>query len=292
MSGLPTDVRVEVRPLLPDDVVPARESAVRSLRALAEAQGRPWPAPTPEATARGVARAAHLQRTDPAGCWTAGQDGRHVGSALALRRGPLWFLSLLTVEPGLQGQGTGKRLLEAALGTAGATAMITATADPRALRRYGRAGFDLHPGYTASGEVDRSLLRAVPEVRDGDLARDADLVERLTTALRGAPYGPDLPQLTRHGSRLLVLPGRGYVVVAPGDVVCLGAADEQAAALLLHAAVAESGPRAQLELLTAPQQWAVREALALRLSIAPGISLCVRGGAAPHALHLPGETYG
>lgn len=283
---------VVVRPLLPDDVVPARESAVRSLRALAEASGRPSSPPTPAASERGVDRVAHLQRTDPDGCWTAVQGDVHVGVALSLRRGPLWFLSLLTVEPGLQGQGVGRRLLDAALRTAGRSAMIMSTEDPKALRRYGSAGFALHPGYTADGAVDRSLLRPAPGVRDGDLDRDAELVERLTTSLRGAPYGPDLPQLTRHGSRLLVLPDRGYAVVAPGDLVCLGAVDEASAVLLLQAVVAEAGPTVELGLVTASQQWAVREVLALRLRLVPLVSLCVRGDAAPHPLHVPGGAYG
>ncbi len=39
-------------------------------------------------------------------------------------------------------------------------------------------------------------------------------------------------------------------------------------------------------------KWAVREALALRLTLAPLVSLCVRGGAAPHPLHVPGGQYG
>lgn len=284
---------VEVRLLRPDEAEAGRDVAQAALSTQLLAGGGDPPPVTPASRERGVARVAHLQRTDPDGCWIALDDGQPVGVALALRRGPLWFLSLLGVLPGRQGQGVGRLLLDGALTTADDLAMIMSSDDPKALRRYGSAGFALHPGYTVDGELDRALLPAVPGVREGDADRDADLVDRLATSLRGAPYGPDVARFVTHGHRLLVLPDRGFAVLRPGMVCCLGATDEEAATRLLWAALAEAAtPRVMVELVTAPQQWAVRTALAGRLPLRPDGSLCVRGGAAPSPLHLPGGMYG
>lgn len=286
---------VDVRPLRPEDCAGARDVADRALRALAAVQGWTWHEPTEQGRARGVDRVAHLQRTDPGGCWAAvREDGTPCGVALALRRGPLWFLSLLMVDPDLQGRGVGRRLLDGALRTAedAPGAVVMATSDVKALRRYSGAGFALHAGYYVTGTVDRALLPAVPQVREGDVARDADLVEGLATRLRGAPYGPDLGQFAVHGTRLLVLPGRGFAVLRPGLVVCLGAEDEQAAEQLLWAALAEAGPEVEVELVLGRQQWAVRTALAARLSVRPDTSLCLRGTATASPLHLVSGAYG
>lgn len=288
-------LRVEVRLLRPEECEGAKEVADRALLALSQVQGWTFPAPTPEGHARGVSRVEHLQRTDPDGCWVAVRDdGTPCGVALALRRGPLWFLSLLMVDPDLQGQGLGRRLLDGALTTAAdaPAAVIMATSDPKALRRYGTAGFALHPGFHVSGTVDRSLLPAVPEVREGDVDRDAGLVEDLAVRLRGAGYGPDLPRFVAHGSRLLVLPDRGFVVLRPGSVLCLGARDEASAQQLLWAALAEAGPEVEVELVLGVQQWAVRVALDARLALRPDTSLCLRGTAAASPLHLPSGAYG
>ena len=282
---------VEVRPLLPEDLEAARVVADVALRTLAEQQGWHHPVPSEAGLRRARRRFAHLQATDPDGCFVAESTGDCVGVALSLRRGPLWFLSLLAVAPGQQGRGTGRLLLDAALRTADGPAMIMSSSDAKALRRYGAAGFDLHPGYTVGGTVDRALLPATPLVREGDLARDADLVERLARDLRGAPYGPDLAVFA-DVFRLLVVPGRGWVFLREGLVSCLGATDPEAATALLWAALAETGERAEVESVTAGQQWAVRVALQARLTVVPDVSVCVRGGAVPSPLHLPSGVYG
>ena len=64
-----------------------------------------------------------------------------------------WGLSLLAVRPALQSGGLGRELLARALayGDGAAGAIILASADPRALRIYARAGFALHPSLTATG---------------------------------------------------------------------------------------------------------------------------------------------
>ena len=286
-----------VRPLRPDEAQAAAECSYETFADLDRRSGQQPPPPTPELRARALRRVAHLQRIDPDGAWAAEVDGRLIGVALALRRQSLWFLSLLVVEPGRQGAGTGRRLLEAALRTAdGADAgWILSSEDPRALRRYVRAGFAPSPAYDAKGSVDRSRLPAVPAVRTGSYAADADLVEDVVRAQRGVGFGPDLELLAALETPLLVVDGpsgRGFAGVQPTGVSPLGATTVPAAQALLWAALAESGLAAQLDFLTATQQWAIEIAVAAGLELRPGSSSCSRGRLGPLHPYLPTGALG
>jgi GNAT superfamily N-acetyltransferase len=61
-------------------------------------------------SAAGTARAAHLQHTDPDGCWVADVEGQIVGTAIGLIREGVWGFSLFAVLPAFQGHGIGSRL--------------------------------------------------------------------------------------------------------------------------------------------------------------------------------------
>lgn len=148
-------------------------------------------------------------------------------------------------------------------------------ARPKALRRYGRAGFALHAGYEAHGAPDRSELPSGLGVREGDWDRDAGLVEQLVTDQRGEPYGPDLAWLRAQGTHLLVRDGSGredhaIALGRPGRVVALAGASQEAAVRVLWATIAEAQGEVSLGYLTNGQQWAISAALAARLSLTPG----------------------
>lgn len=284
---------VSIRPLHPDDVEAAQQQSFTTFAELDGRLGDPVPEQTDEVRRRGRTRIAHLQRTDPGGAWVAEADGRLVGVALALRRGPLWFLSLLTVDRALQGKGTGRLLLDAALGTAvdAPSGLIMASPDPKALRRYAVAGFALHPGYEVGGRLDRALVPAGLGLREGDVAADADLVEQVVTGLRGAPYGPDLEVMAATGRRLLVAERgreRGFALVGPHGPAAVGATSAELARSLLWGALAEAQDgELELSFLTADQQWAVEVAVAARLAVRPGGSVCRRGPLGPLTPYLP-----
>lgn len=79
---------------------------------------------------------AHLRTTDPDGFVVAEQPGaagapgegpRIVGFVAALRRGPLWFLSMLFVLPEMQGAGLGRALLDRVMPAAGTASLATST---------------------------------------------------------------------------------------------------------------------------------------------------------------------
>lgn len=292
-TGADTGADIVVRPMAQADVPSAHALAHEALREAGTRYGWVTPELDEAGRSRGERRHSHLLATDPDGAWVAQAGGEVVGVALALRRGPLWFLSLLAVSPLLQARGVGGRLLTASLATAGdaPAALIMSSTDPKALRRYGRAGFALHPGYDAAGTVDRSLLPAVDGVREGDWATDGERVDDLGRRLRGAAYGPDLDVLQDVGARLLVADD-GFAVLRGSRLGLLGAGDPATAQALLWTVLAETEGEVEVGTLTASQQWAVEVALAARLSLLPGTSLCTRGDLGPLTPYLPSGAYG
>jgi GNAT superfamily N-acetyltransferase len=290
-------VSLDLRPLTPSDVPAAHAVSFETFAVLDAAAGEPVPELTDEVRRRGELRVAHLQRTDPGGAWAAVDGDRLVGVALASRRGPLWFLSLLTVHPSAQGRGLGRRLLDAALGTAdGATAgLICSSDDPRALRRYASAGFRLEPCYAGKGVLDRSRLPEVGDVRDGSWNDDRELLDALAVELRGAPVAPDADAWAATGARLLLTDGpagRGYAVVRGSSVRPLAASAPAAARRLLLEGLAGLDGEVSVDFVTGAQQWAVDTMLELRLAFRPYESVCSRGSFAPLGPYLPDGAYG
>ena len=156
-------------------------------------RGDPDPEPrSPERGSQWVERTLHLVRTDPGGCWVAEVDGEMVGFATSFNRELMWILASYVVRPGLQGQGIGKALLAAALhhGRGCLRGMLSASADPKAIRRYRAAGFSLHPQMHLTGSVDRAAIPVVEKVRDGS-ASDFELMDSIDRRVRGAAHGPD-----------------------------------------------------------------------------------------------------
>lgn len=290
------DGRLRLRPLDDAAVPAAHDMSNDALRDAGPAYGWELPAVDEAARARGLRRIRHVLQHDPGGAWVAELDGEVVGVALATRRGPLWFLSTLAVSTAVQSRGVGRRLLEAAMGTFAGTGAICSSSDPKALRRYRRAGFDLLPCLEAHGPIDRSLLPAVPDVRPGSFDDDRGLVEQVALRQRGAAYGPDLDVEAASSRGLLVTDtaaGRGYVVVGERGPRMLAATTRQAAASLLWTALAEA-PAHPLELmwLTHDQAWAVDVALDARLSLKPAGAVCVAGPVGPMSPYLPSGSWG
>lgn len=283
-----------LRPLEPCDVAAARQVQAVAMNHLALRMGDEVLEETDDRRQLGQARIAHLQQTDPEGAWVAEIEGEVAGCALALVRDGMWFLSLLMVDPPHQGKGLGKQLLDATLATATDRSWILATADPAALRRYQRAGFALHASYTAKGPVDRTTIPPVQGVRTGSYDTDAQLVDEVATAVRGASMAQDRHYLARRLMRLLVVDdagGRGFALLRAGGVASLAATTEDAARRLLWAAIAEAGDSVEIDWLSHDKQWAIDVCLDARLSLVGGATLCFRGQP-PMPLYLPSGALG
>src|SRR5690242_17070006 len=168
---------------------------------------------------RSERRVGHLQQTDPDGAWVADLDGEVVGIALALVREGVWGLSLFGVKPGLQGQGIGGPILHAALRTAeeARAAIILSSNDPRAMRRYFRAGFSVRPALAAAGQVNRSRIPAGLRSRAGDPEADGELLAAASRHVRSAAHNPDVAAMLATGGELVVCDDGGFAVHRDGS---------------------------------------------------------------------------
>jgi GNAT superfamily N-acetyltransferase len=291
----PTPAPVTIRPLRPDDAADAAACGRISL-------GQLYPEDLSEAElairiVSGTKRVAHLQRTDPDGCWVADCDGRVVGAALGLIREGIWGLSLLALLPDFQGRGAGNRLYAPALayGAGEPGAIILSSSHPAAIRRYARSpGFALVPTVGLTGLVDTSRAPRTLRCRAGDLTADAATIEAASRHVRGASHLRDLPvHLDRPGMTLLVVDGEGFVCAHEGSPTLLAARSEAAAADLLWGAITSGAPGATVsyEFVTAQNQWAIKTGLAAGLAVTGCSPLFVRGEVGPMAPYLPNGPY-
>lgn len=286
---------IEVRRMTTGDV-DAVVAVVRAANEDAERRaGREPEVPTDEqreAFRKGMER---FVGRDPDGAWVAvhRSDGV-VGMAQSIRRGAFWGLSMLFVDPHMQSQGVGRRLLDAALTYAAGSRvrMILTSSDPRALRRYALAGLAIHPTVEVAGEIDRRAIPGGIPGRAGD-ARDLNLVEEVDAALRGS-RAEDVQFLLDVGAHMEVVESgahRGYAVYRPNRLLMLGATDDDTAALLLWRVLAEAGEGFGIWGLTAAQNWAVQVALAARLRVTPAGPLFIDGRPHPPGPWVPSGWY-
>ncbi len=249
-----------------------------------------WPVPerrSPERAEPWRHRLEHLVTTDADGCWVAEDDGEVVGAAAALRREGLWGLSTFAVRPGLQARGVGRQLLDAALtyGSAESPGVICSSHDPRAVRRYRLAGFDLHPAMVMWGAVPRSAIPSLTGVREGS-AGDFDLLDDIDRATRGHGHGVDHLLLLAEFPLRIYEQGqsRAYAYFyRVGGAHLLAATDVQAARQVLWAALEHSHPDTPVDFhnVTAEQSWA------LDVGLAAGMEVHNRGFLALRAMAPP-----
>lgn len=276
---------VLLRPMRVEDVPAAERLSAESFYELDVRLHRPGlPVPErrpPTRAGNWITRTTHFLDTDPGGCWVAEVDGELVGFATSFVRELTWFLATFAVRPGLQGRGLGKRLLDAAMehGRGCLRGMLSASSDPKAVRRYRLAGFSLHPQMFLYGTVDRSAIPVVDKVREGT-AGDVDLLDSLDRRTRGSAHGPD-HALMLASWRLLVsdtLTGSGYAYAGPdGSLALLAASDRRTASRLLWAVLADTTGETLVPHLTAANEWAVDVGLAARLDLHQEGYLGLRG---------------
>ena len=264
-----------IRPMRPDDVPAAeRLSAVGFHDLDLRLARRSWPEPELRPANRGanwIVRTRHFIETDPGGCWVAEDETGMIGVATSYNREKMWCLATYAVRPDLQGRGIGKQLLAAALrhGDGSLRAMLSASSDPLAVRRYRLAGFSLHPQMFLRGQVDRSAIPVVEKVREGS-AGDIDLMDSIDRQTRGAAHGPDHEVMLAFW-RLVVsdtTTGSGYAYLDEnGRVQLLAATNRRTATRLLWAAIADSGDEAHIDHITTANEWAIDVGIAARLGL-------------------------
>jgi GNAT superfamily N-acetyltransferase len=283
---------VTFRPIREADLPAVHDVNVRAFDDLARRLGGQEPSASGLDAA--LARLRRLLATDPGGAWLAELDGTVAGAALALVREGLWGLSLLVVDPHVQGRGAGRELLARAFayGAGARGHVILSSTDPRAMRAYARLGLRTHPCIAATGQPQGV---AMPEdVRPGG-PEDLPLTEAVDRAVRGAAHGADLLAMLEGGHEMLVAPGRGYAFVRGGQVRMAAAFDDEGARTVLRAAlarVAERGERADVDFVSALQGWAVDVCLEARLELRADAGCVFTGGdVGPFSPYLPSGAY-
>lgn len=283
-----------VRPIRDDDVEACAALAWAAISAYIPEEFRST-ADEETGTRRAQARMRRFLATDPGGCWTAEIDGRPVATALALRRDGIWGLSLFGVDPTLQARGIGKAVLDAALGYAEGCrgAIIASTLDPRALRRYARAGFALQPAFAGCGIVDRHASPDPASLRSRETGWDdpalLDAAEHVSREVRGASHAKDLDGLAIYAGTPIVLDGEGWAIRDDeGSPTIVAARTPEAATDLLWACLlgGTSGATVHVDFLTGAQQWAFDVVLQAGLPLSADGAVCVRGEVGPMAPYL------
>jgi ribosomal protein S18 acetylase RimI-like enzyme len=260
------------RPMREADIPAVHELMGVAFGDLERRLGAKYAGPHPQ-LAQTQIRFGRVLSTDPEGSFVAERDGRLVGCASSIVREGLWGLSMFIVDPATQGTGVGRELLGAtvAYGDGCRGRVILASRDHRAIGMYSRLGLEIHPSVSAQG-TPRGVEPG--DVRTGGAA-DIPLTEEIDRAVRGAVHGADLLAMLAGGQELLIAPERGYAVRLGGTVRLLAANDEQGAADVLRGALARmqaEGESANVEWITARQQWAVPVCLeaGLRLTTTAG----------------------
>lgn len=275
-----------------DDLAAADAIVWRALGPLHPAEDRTSAGEPLASLRRG--RLRHLLATDPGGAWVAEADGAIVGVALALIREGVWGLSLLAVDPDRQGRGIGGAVLAPALayGNGARGGIILGSTDPRALRRYARAGFRAKPCLAAAGPMNRSRVPAGLRSRRGDPEADRATIEAASRHARGAAHGPDVAVLGE-GGELFVLDGRGFAMAVDGSPALVAARDDDTAQDLLWTCLASAPPggTVHVEFITEGNDWAIDVALDAGLALSPEGPVFVRGDTGPFAPYLPSGAY-
>ena len=271
----------ETRPMTAADAQDVAQVHIAALEVLERQAGNEPETWSEAATERFLVGMRRFVEVDPGGAWVAEDDQGVVGMAEAVRRDSFWGLAMLFVHPRGQSQGVGRALLDRTLEYAeGATVrMIMSSEDPRAMRRYSRAGLSINPGVMLEGTVDHALLPTDLPGRVGS-ADDLDFVAEVDATI-GRARRDDVAFLLDNGAVLEIVEvgqRRGFGLHREGRMAMLGATDEDTAAAVFRRMLAASGEhKIQLWCLTARQDWAVRVGLDARLAVKPSGPLFVSG---------------
>jgi ribosomal protein S18 acetylase RimI-like enzyme len=285
---------VRIRRVRPEDVVATEETWHAAYSAMRAAHGMIPEPHTPEQIVWGQRRTDHLLTSDPDGSWLAEDGGRVIGMAQSQIRGTRWVLSNLGVLPAYQEMGIGKELLEKTLhyGQSRAGGAIFASPDPRAIHRYVRAGFDLHPSVGAVSPLRRTVEPPTGIQEAGDDALNH--VDAVDSVLRGNTRRRDIEFQLSLGQRLLIDPDGGYAVVRGGRVAELAATDVDTAARLLraHMARCNNDEIISVSWMRARDQWAIETLAEAGVALRAGGAVMIRGQWEMNGAYIPNGVFG
>jgi hypothetical protein len=285
-----------------EDDVPAAVAAFESgLLGITAGHGMPVTGSSIQDERRRQDRTRHFLGTDPGGSWVAEEGETIVGMSQSFVREDYWMLSQLGTVPGRQGRGVGRDLLKLALshGDPLSPGTIQCSQDPKAMALYTGFGFALHPVVTAWGPIRPGAVTRPAEVDryepDEVGEQELDVISAIDRAVRNSARSVDIvAMLAQPGNRLLLHGDQAYAIAKDERIVTLGARQEDSAALVLRAMLAEapSGETIEVNWLTSAQQWAVREVVAAGIQLRPYGPVMVRGMDGPPCPYIPSGGFG
>jgi predicted N-acetyltransferase YhbS len=200
-----TQTEILVRPARPDDAPVCGQICYDAFASISSAHNFPCDFPGPEAAAGLLTT---LFSSSGLYCVVAENDGHIVGSNVLDERSVIAGIGPITIDPGAQNHGVGRKLMQAVLdrardrGAAGVR-LVQAAFHNRSLSLYTSLGFDIRePLSCLQGRVrDRNFPQcAVRPARPDDL----DACNDLSRQVHGFDRGADLSHAIRQNTAIVV----------------------------------------------------------------------------------------
>jgi predicted N-acetyltransferase YhbS len=182
---------IEIRPIEPDDVDECARGVFNAFTGIADRHRFPRDFDSIETATRMIA--ARVDNPSVYGV-VAISDGRIAGSSFLDERGPIRGLGPITVSPGMQGRGVGRRLMEAMLERGRAARGVRLVQDAfnmQSLALYASLGFAVREPLVVVAGVPASPPPAGIEVRPATES-DLDQCESLHIGAHGFERTGDL----------------------------------------------------------------------------------------------------
>lgn len=243
---------ITIRPMSADDVDVVAPVIARAFNAVNARYGYPSEFPEPYAS---TLMARYYLSQDPEGCIVAQRDGTICGSVFARLRGDRVSVGPVSVDPGSQAIGVGRRMMEALFDLypdAASFRLSQAAFNKESFSLYSKTGFvTVEPLL----RLERPPAPVTPEEDDPHVrvvtAESAPLVADLDRRLTGAERQRELPTHFAMGSVYVHDDGsgiQGYLATMPTPgPTFLGPAvarSEAELGVLIRAALRDIGPRA------------------------------------------------
>jgi GNAT superfamily N-acetyltransferase len=238
---------VTIRPANDADIEACGRIAYEGFRAVNERHGFPPAFASIEAATRRVG--ALIRHPSVFGVVAESSGGRIAGFNFLSERDPVRAVGPIVVDPAAQGQGLGRRLMEAVLERArGAhgVRLLQDTFNMQSLSLYAALGFDAREVFVAMAGMPTSAIPAEWQVR---LLTEAELpsCEALHRRVHGHPRTNELRDSVAAGSAVVALRGghiRAYMAVPTYWIANHGVAETNAdmQALILGAARIAAAP--------------------------------------------------
>ena len=196
---------IVVRTATPEDGLVAGQICFNAFSAISASHGFPCDLPSSEA---GIGLLSIMFSSPGFYCVVAEHDGRIVGSNCLDERSLIQGIGPITIDPGVQNLGVGRKLMQAAMdranerGAAGVR-LVQAAFHNRSLSLYTSLGFDIRePLSCLQGQtLERSIPGCTVRAAKPD---DVDACNALSRRVHGFDRGVDLAQAIEQGTARVV----------------------------------------------------------------------------------------